>query len=78
MEEYYSEVPVSNTKSLCVGPITAREAEQLGDDAPFCDGFGLYLYVADITKPENDVQVLAKLTSEDAAQNLSKLLSRIA
>ncbi len=75
MEEYYSETPISNSKILCVGAITQKEAELAGQDAPFCDGFGYYLYIVDSANPKSGAQVLAKVASEEAAQNLSRLLS---
>ena len=74
MEEYYFEVPVSNSKVLCVGPITRRETELVLDEASFCDGFGYYLFVADAEKPNADIEIIAKLVSRDAASRLGNLL----
>ncbi len=75
MEEYYSEVSISNTKMLCVGPITNSEASLISDDAEFCNGLGYYLYVADASQPAKGIEVLAKFISPEAARNLSSLLS---
>lgn len=72
MQEYYFGVPVSNAKTLCVGPITREEANSV--DVSFCDGLGYYLYVADAGDDPASVEVLAKLASEDAAFRLSALL----
>jgi hypothetical protein len=60
---------------LCIGPITKQEAALINGDAEFCDGYGFYLYVADASKPNDGIEVLAKITSPEAARNLSSLLS---
>ncbi len=77
MEEYYSEhaIASSTSKVLCIGALTRSEAEQVGDDAAFCDGFGYYLFMADREKPSEEIEVIAKLTSAAAAEQLSRLLS---
>lgn len=76
MEEYYYETQISNSKTLCIGAITHKEAETVNDDAPFCDGVGFYLYEIDVSlEPKTRIKVLAKLATEEAAHNLSKLLS---
>ncbi len=75
MEEYYSEHTISRSKVLCIGAVTKKQADQTHDDAQFCDGFGYYLFMADSDKPAGGIQVIAKLASEAAAQQLSKLLS---
>ena len=72
MQEYYFGVPISNAKTLCVGPITREEANSV--DVSFCDGLGYYLYVADSGEQPATIEVLARLTSEDAAFRLSALL----
>lgn len=74
MEEYYFQVPVTNSKVLCVGPITRDEAEAAGSDADFVDGFGYYLFIADSEQPRSPIEVLAKLASDDAVANLGNLL----
>lgn len=76
MEEYYFEAPVSNTKVLCVGPITKSEAEIASEDSPFCDGLGYYLFLAHADDPKKDIEVLAKLVSEEAAARLGAVLKR--
>ena len=74
MEDYHFEIPISNHRLLCLGPITRAEAEAVGDEAGFCDGFGHYLFVADEQEPRGDVEIVAKLVSEEAAVRLSELL----
>ena len=74
MEEYHFEIPISNHRLLCVGPITRGEAEAANEEAEFCDGFGHYLFIADEQEPRGDVEIVAKLVSEEAAVRLSGLL----
>ena len=73
MEEYYFDVPLSNSRSLCVGPITREEAT--ATSAAFCDGLGYYLYLADAANP-HAIEVLARIASEEAALRLTAVLKR--
>ena len=72
MEEYYCDIPLTNAKVLCIGPITGREAA--GIDAAFCDGFGTYLYLADASDVRGEVEVIARVVSEEAAERLRAAL----
>ena len=74
MEEYYFGVPLSNSRSLCVGPITRNEAAAA--DSGFCDGLGYYLFVADAENPQG-TEVLARFASEEAAFRMAETLRRI-
>lgn len=71
MEEYYFDAPLSNSRSLCVGPVTRNEAA--ATDVPFCDSLGYYLYVSDSKNPDA-TEVLARFVSEEAAQRMSAML----
>lgn len=70
MEEYYFEMQVSNSKVLCIGPITGREAasEDLGS------GLGYYLYTASAADPKEAISVLAHFVSEEAAHQMARTL----
>jgi hypothetical protein len=70
VEEYYYEVPVNNSKVLCVGPITKQEAEVARADGSFCDGFGYYIFLADAVNKRADIEVLGKFVSETAVAQL--------
>lgn len=72
MEEYYCDIPLTNAKVLCMGPITSREAASV--DADFCDGFGTYLYLADASDTRSDIEVIARVVSEEAAERLRAAL----
>jgi hypothetical protein len=74
MEEYYFDASLSNSRAVCVGPITRDEAATTG--AEFCDGLGYYLYVTDAENPQG-VEVLARFASEEAALRMSAVLERL-
>jgi hypothetical protein len=63
---------LSNRESLCIGEITAREAEIAQAENPDFDGFGVYLLAVDNYAPSAPAKVLAKFSSEDAALTLAK------
>jgi hypothetical protein len=63
---------LSNKKSLCIGPITEREAEMAMESNPLFDGTGLYLLSVDIGEPGAPASVLARFASEDAALMLAQ------
>ena len=63
---------LSNEKSLCIGEITAVEAESALADDPAFDGYGLYLLLLDSRNPSAPGRVLAKFASLDAAAELAK------
>lgn len=69
MEEYFSEIPITNSKTLCIGPITRAEAES-GSEQNIYDGLGYYIFVADTKKPSGSIDILAKIASPDAANQL--------
>lgn len=73
MEEYYLETTVANSRVLCIGPITRPEAAAA--DSLICDGFGHYLYLANATDPNQDIEILAKIVSDEAADRLGRVLS---
>jgi hypothetical protein len=73
MEEYYFEMPLSNSLVLCVGAITREEAASTETD--FCDGRGHYLYLANASEPQTPIEVLGKLTSAEAAERLGRAMT---
>lgn len=72
MEEYYCDIPLTNSKVLCIGPLTTREVATV--DSDFCDGFGTYLYLADASDMRREVEVIARVVSEEAAERLRAAL----
>jgi hypothetical protein len=73
MDEYFAATPVTNATVLCVGGITRVEAEAARDDGIEIDGRGYYLFLANEGTPEQPIEVLAKLLSDDAAARLARL-----
>jgi hypothetical protein len=63
---------LSNRESLCIGEITAQEAEVAQVENPDFDGFGLYLVAIDNESPSSPARVLAKFASEESAMTLAK------
>jgi hypothetical protein len=72
MEDYFFELPLSNARTLCLGTLTRREADTA--DADFCDGLGTYLYLANADAPTDEVEVIAKVVSTEAAERLRAAL----
>lgn len=72
MEDYFFEVPLSNARTLCLGPLTRREADS--SNADFCDGFSTYLFLANADAPGDDIDVIAKVVSVEAAERLRAAL----
>lgn len=63
---------LSNRECLCIGEITAKEAEAARQTDPTIDGYGLYLLAVDADNPRRDASVLAKFCSEEAAYKLAQ------
>lgn len=72
MEDYFFELPLSNARTLCLGTLTKREADSA--DVDFCDGLGTYLYLANADAPSDDIEVIAKVVSMEAAERLRAAL----
>lgn len=62
----------TNSASLVIGEISAREAEYASENHPLVDGKGLYLISVDRESETGFGEVLAKFVSEDAAYELAK------
>lgn len=73
MDDYYFELPLSNARALCFGPITKKEADAIGSE--FCDGLGTYLFLANADAPREDIEIIAKIVSTEAATRLRAALS---
>jgi len=76
MEEYFGSFPLSNATTLCVGGITEKEAEIAREDGLDCDGMGYYLFLSNEDDPQKPIEVLAKFTTNGAAEKLARLFKR--
>lgn len=74
MDEDFASMPLTNATRLCVGSITASEAENLRADGIDEDGFGFYLFIADESEPSTPIEVLGKFFSSLEANRFAKLL----
>jgi hypothetical protein len=74
MSDYYFSMPVGNQRALCISPLTNEELG--GNGRGNGGGLGYYLYERD--EAGDGVNVLAKITSPDAAAQLFEMLSQIA
>lgn len=72
MDEFFFSMPIGTEKSLCIGPITRREALLLAD-SPLGDGTGLYLFVAK-EGCGAEIDVIAKIESYETAAMFASLL----
>jgi len=63
----------SNKVSYVLGEITAEEAELARSDDSNISTRGIYLIAVDNSNPRSPGQVLAKFTSQEAAQDLATL-----
>lgn len=73
MDEFFASKPATNDTYLCVGPLTKAEAADAADGG-IGTGLGYYLYVAENANVRGAVEVLGRLSGEDAARRLCDLL----
>jgi hypothetical protein len=73
MDEFFASKPATNDSYLCVGPLTKSEAADV-IDAGIGNGLGYYLYVSAIDSKQGAVEVLGRLSGEDAARRLCDIL----
>lgn len=65
---------VSNERRLCVGTLTQREAEAAGIVSR-AGGVGYFLYERDLDD-DDEVTVLARFFSDEAALQIAELINR--
>jgi hypothetical protein len=71
MDEFYFSTSVGNDVTLCISPLTERYALAAG----LAEGeTGYFLYERTQSGGSQDIAVIARLHSEDAALRLSKML----
>jgi hypothetical protein len=74
MDDFFVSIPVSDQKNICVSSLTASElmsedVTHIGND------FGLFAYETSIENP-NEIEIIAKFASRDAAEKLVRVLER--
>ena len=75
MDEHFAYVPITNSKVLCVGSITAAEAAAAREGGRDLDGIGYYLFLADEDSPTSPIEILAKFVSESEAERVARLFA---
>ena len=66
MDEFFFSLALDSKKTLCIGPITRKEATGLAD-SDLGSGGGLYLYFADSEARSEDIKVIGKIDSPESA-----------
>ena len=72
MEMYYT-LTLSNSKSICISALTDEQLIECGALERF-GGVGYFLYERDILDGEEEIDVLAHVSSDIAAERLAKIL----
>lgn len=73
MADYYFSAKVDDETTICIAPITDRRIELSGEKVD--DKSGYFLFETKGGAEPNEVQILARLTSEDAALRLKRMLA---
>lgn len=73
MAEYYFSADVDDETTLCIAPITDRRIELSGEQID--DTSGYFLFETKGGAEPNEVQILARVTSEEAALRLKRMLA---
>ena len=72
MPELYFSAQLDSSTTLCIAPLSNRRIELSGEELEDVSGYFLYKTVGG-GEPE-DVEVIARLTSEEAAWALKEIL----
>jgi hypothetical protein len=72
MADLYFSASVDNETTLCIAPLTERRIALSGQEIG--DASGYFLYATRKSEEPNEVEVIARLVSEDAAFSLSRIL----
>ena len=73
MAEYYFSKEIDSETSLCIAPLTDKRIELSGETVE--DPSGYFLYEVKGGGEPHDVNIIARLASEEAALQLKDLLS---
>jgi hypothetical protein len=72
MAEFYFSATIDNETTLCIAPLSNKRIAMSGQDLP--DRSGYFLFETCKSHEPNEVRVMARLLSEEAAIALSRLL----
>ena len=74
MPDFYLSTNLTNDTILCISPLTDECAAAAGNEIE-SDPLGYFLYERSASGSPNEISVLARLISEEAAWALSRLLN---
>ncbi|MDR6305519.1 hypothetical protein GGQ85_003243 [Nitrobacter vulgaris] len=72
MAEYYFSAKVDTDTTLCIAPLTEKRIELSGQQIP--DSSGYFLFRTRGGGEPGEVEILARLESEEAAMQLREML----
>jgi hypothetical protein len=72
MNHYYFSRPLDNDRTLFIAPLADLDIEASGETLP--DASGYFIYQRSYGENDSPLTVLARLHSEEAALELSKVL----
>jgi hypothetical protein len=72
MTEYYFSAQVDRETTLCISPMTSRRLELCGEDID--DESGHFLYLLKGGAEPREVEILARLATDDAIFRLREML----
>ena len=73
MDEFFFSQVIDSRKTLCIGPITRKEAANLEPEG-LGNGNGLYMYFADSEAKDEDITIIARLGSPESAAMFANML----
>lgn len=73
MSDFYFSAKVDEETTICIAPITERRVELSGEEIN--DKSGYFLFETKGGAEPSEVYILARLTSEDAALRLRRMLA---
>jgi hypothetical protein len=73
MAEYYFSAIVDSDTTLCIAPLTEKRIALSGQEVP--DSSGYFLYQTRGGAEPGEVEILARLESEEAALQLKEMLN---
>lgn len=73
MAEYYFSAEIDSNTRLCIAPLTEKRIELSGQAVP--DPSGYFLYRVHGGSEPSEVEILARLESEEAVLELKDLLA---
>lgn len=73
MSEYYFTANIDNETTLCLAPMSSARVADSGQEIE--DTSGYFLYETRRTNDLSEVTIIARVVSEDAALQLSRMLN---